>query len=291
MILPQGVYPAAVTPFDEKGRVDHAAFACLLAHFRAEGCRGVVVAGTNGEGPSLSAVEKRDFVKAAVSHAQGMPVISGVATPSLDEAVWLCRQSADAGAVAILLMAPMYFREASESGVEAWLRSVLDRSPLPVVVYNFPRRTGIRLEPSLMARLAEHPNFLGIKDSSGEVENIAAYAEAAPGKRLFVGDETLLGTAMAAGWTGTISGAANAVARWLAAALDDWNENRESALAKLELVQPAIRALRSVPQPMAHKAILAERGVLPNATVRLPLEELPAERLIEVRAAIERLYA
>ncbi|MGV3614556.1 MAG: dihydrodipicolinate synthase family protein [Fimbriimonas sp.] len=289
MSLQPGVYPAAVTPFDERGKVDLAGVARLLAYFRSEGCQGVVVSGSNGEGPSLSAVEKRDLVKAAVPLADGMAVISGVATPSLEEAVWLCRQSGDAGATAALLMAPGFFREASEAGIEAWFTAVMDRSPIPVLVYNFPARTGVRLEAPLIARLAEHPRFLGLKDSSGERANLSDYAAAAPGKRLFVGDETLLGDAMAAGWSGTISGAANCLSRWFVAALADWESDRESALAKLELVAPALKALRSAPQPMAHKAILRERGVLPSAAVRLPLEELDEARLTSVREALQTL--
>jgi 4-hydroxy-tetrahydrodipicolinate synthase len=289
--LAPGVYPASVTPFDDRGRLDLLAVAKLLAYFRAEGCQGVVLAGTNGEGPSLSAVEKRDLVKAAVPLADDLAVILGIATPSLEEAVWLSRQASDAGAKAVLLMPPGFFRDASEAGIEAWFRAVMDRSPLPVLVYNFPKRAGVRLEAELIARLADHPHFLGLKDSSGEAGNIAAYAGAAKGKALFVGDETLLADAMAAGWSGTISGAANCLSRWFAATLNDWPQNRESAMAKLELVRPALDALRAVPQPMGHKVILRNRGVLPNAKVRLPLEELDEASLGELTSTLERLGA
>lgn len=289
MSLAPGVYPASVTPFDDRGRIDLPAVARLLAYFRSEGCQGVVLAGTNGEGPSLSAVEKRDLVKAAVPLAADLAVILGIATPSLEEAVWLSRQAADAGAAAVLLMPPGFFRDASEAGIEAWFRTVMDRSPLPVLVYNFPQRAGVRLEAELIARLADHPQFLGLKDSSGEAANLASYAGAAKGKSMFVGDETLLADAMAAGWSGTISGAANCLSRWFAAALRDWPEDRESAMAKLELVRPALSALRALPQPMAHKVILRDRGVLPNARVRLPLEELDEARLGELKLALETL--
>lgn len=291
MSLANGVYPAAVTPFDEKGRMDLPAVARLLAYFRAEGCRGVVLAGTNGEGPSLSAVEKRDLVKAAVPLASGLPVVLGVSTPSTEEAVWLCRQAAEAGAAAVLLMPPGFFREASQAGLEAWFRQVMDRSPSPVLVYNYPQRAGVRLEAALIARLADHPRFAGLKDSSGEIENISTYAEAAKGKALFVGDETLLADALTAGWSGTISGASNCLARWFAAVIDEWEPDQESARTKLKLIAPALKALRAIPQPMGHKAILRERGILPSSAVRLPLEELEESHLSEARAALERLGA
>src|SRR5690349_13881865 len=131
-----GLYPASVTPFDSEGQIDLPSLAKLLAYFEASGCRGVVLAGTNGEGPSLSAVEKRDLIREAMPTRGRLDVILGVATPSLEEAVWLNNQAAKAGAIASLVMPPGYFREASEEGVEGWFMQVLDRSKLPIIVYN-----------------------------------------------------------------------------------------------------------------------------------------------------------
>src|SRR5688572_23691682 len=99
-MLKPGVYPAAVTPFDEKGRVDMAGMARLLAWFEANGCVGAVLAGTNGEGPSLSATEKRDLIQHAVPLRGKLDLVLGIATPSLDEAIWLTRRAEEAGAVA-----------------------------------------------------------------------------------------------------------------------------------------------------------------------------------------------
>src|SRR4051812_46324331 len=112
----RGCYPAAVTPFREDGEVDQPGMARLLAWFESQGCAGAVLAGTNGEGPSLSAVEKRDLLRAMLPMRGKLELILGVATPSLSEAIWSCRQVAKAGATAALVMAPGYFREASEDG-------------------------------------------------------------------------------------------------------------------------------------------------------------------------------
>lgn len=281
-----GVYPAAVTPMDERGRIDMPGVARLLAWFRSEGCTGVVVAGTTGEGPSLSAIEKRELVKAAVPLADGMPVILGVATPSLEEAAWSCRQAHDAGAAAALVMPPMFFRDASEEGIALWYEALLARSPLPILVYNFPKRTGLTLSAELMARLARHERMLGLKDSSGDAANLPAYAEAARDKLLFVGDETLLVEALSHGWSGTISGAANAIPRWLSRIVGEWPENRESASVKHTLVMPTLRALREAPQPGTNKAILRDFGVLPGAHLRLPLIAPEPERYQEALRAV-----
>ena len=251
--------PAAVTPFDAEGRVDHAGVARLIAYFRAEGATGVVVGGTTGEGPSLSGFEKRDLVRGAAR--QGLPVWLGVATPSLEEAVWLAKEAGKAGAAGVLLMPPFFYHDLDPA---PWVRAFLDRSPLDALLYNFPR-----FAPALTPGcLAPHPRLAGLKDSSGVRENLAAFAAALPEGRLFVGDETLLGEALALGWRGSISGAANVLCRELAGALLDEGESRA---AKLELLLPRLREIRRTPQPMGHKRALVERGVLERADVRLPL--------------------
>src|SRR4051812_1946026 len=108
MVLERGIYPAAVTPFDEKGRVDILCVARLLAWFESNGCKGAVLAGTNGEGPSLSPVEKRDLLRDAMPLRGTLDLILGIATSSSDEAIWLCKQAGAVGAKAILLMPPYY---------------------------------------------------------------------------------------------------------------------------------------------------------------------------------------
>ena len=284
-MLKPGVYPASVTPMTPDGKIDLPAIVSLLAHFRSAGCKGIVLAGTNGEGPSLSAVEKRDLIRAAVPIFPDFAVISGIATPSLEEAIWLSQQSQKAGAVAGLVMPPGYFREASCNGIVQWFEKLMDASDLPILVYNFPQRTGITLTPEMVSSLAQHPRMLGLKDSSGEESNLTGYAKALEGhdKCLFVGNETLLWKALEAGWSGTISGAANVLATWLAKVVEEYFAGeRESASVKFQLALKGIEALRGVPQPGLNKAILHRRGVLPHPSLRLPLEEPDAKQADEV---------
>jgi 4-hydroxy-tetrahydrodipicolinate synthase len=271
-MLKRGCYPASVTPFDAKGKIDMAALANLLAWFKSNGCAGAVLAGTNGEGPSLSATEKRDLVRGAVpiGHELGLQIILGVATPSLDEATWLCRQAGQSGAEAVLLMPPGYFREASEEGLEAWFNAVMDASPLDILIYNFPKRAGISISCELMGRLAQHPKMAGLKDSSGEVQNLPGYRSVLPAEKvLYVGDETLLLQALDHGWTGTISGAANLIPRWLSQIATE--EDLASREVKFQMVLPALKAIRTTPQPAGNKMILKRLGVLERDDVKLPL--------------------
>jgi 4-hydroxy-tetrahydrodipicolinate synthase len=274
-----GVYPAAVTPFNERGAIDFPGVARLLARFADKGCKGVVVAGTNGEGPSLTTPEKSELIRFAVAHGGSLEAVLGIASNSVDEAAWLCRQAGDAGCRTVLLMPPSYFREATEEGLESWFRSVLDRSPVNVLIYNFPKRTGLALSPELVHRLGSHDRMVGLKDSSGSRENLAAYAQAVPGKLLYVGDETLLTEALTAGWSGTISGAANVLPEWLVQVVAEWHAQQESAEAKFGVILPHIEALRSLPQPAANKRALRELGIIDDDRLRPPLigmADLPA---------------
>ncbi|MBS1714804.1 MAG: dihydrodipicolinate synthase family protein [Armatimonadetes bacterium] len=282
-VLPAGCYPAAVTPFDGQGRVDTASLTKLLAYFDAAGCRGVVLAGTNGEGPSLSNYEKRDLIRTAATSKGRLRLILGIATPSLPEAEWLSVQAHKDGADAVLVMPPGYFRQATEDGVAAWFERLLDASPIPVIAYNYPKMTGITLTPGLLSRLAGHPNLAGVKDSSGESANLAAYRSVLSDRHvLFVGDETLLPDALDSGWTGTISGAANVVPRWLARLVDEDATQRGSLI---DLVAPVVQVVRAGPQPALNKAVLAALGVIDDAAPRLPLTTVdPAECL----AVLER---
>ncbi len=285
-----GVYPAAVTPMTPAQKIDFESLAKLLSWFESAGCRGAVLAGTNGEGPSLSAIEKRELIERAAGMRGKLDLILGIATPSLEEAVWLGRRAADSGAIAALVMPPGYFREASEEGLAAWFEALLDRSPIPILVYNFPQRTGITLRPGLIERLGRHPQMAGVKDSSSEEANLAGYREAlGDDKVLFVGNETLLLSAMESGWTGTISGAANSVPHALASIVEAWSEgDRTSAQERFSILLPVLEALRAAPQPAGHKGVLARFGVLDWPTVRLPLEAADASVTESLCAAIEQ---
>lgn len=267
-----GVYPASVTPFDAKGRVDMVSVARLLAWFEAGGCAGAVLAGTNGEGPSLGLVEKRDLLRQAMPLRGRLDLVLGIATSSLDEAHWLCKQAYSTGAAAVLLMPPSYFKEASEDGLLRWFEEVIADSPVPVLVYNFPQRTGVHIRPEFLERLARLDNFAGAKDSSGDRENLASYKAAAGDRSLFVGNETLLIEALGAGWSGTISGAGNALPMWLSQIVAEWvGGNKAGAETKFQLLLPAIEALRNSPQPSVNKELLRRKGILSEADVRLPL--------------------
>lgn len=270
--------PAAVTPLLPNGELDLPSLVRLRAWFEVAGCDGWVIAGTNGEGPSLSFYEKRELITAAVSLGKPFRTLLGVSATAVEDAKATVRMAAKAGADGVLLMAPNYFREAPWIAVSAWFAEVLAASDLPVVLYNFPARTGFDLPPSGVASLMKYDSFAGLKDSSGSVENLAAYRAALPGKELFVGDERLLPSALDSGWTGSISGVANSIPAWLRVGISD--------PVKWEMVLPVIERLRKSPQPATHKALLHRAGVLSHPAMKLPL--LAADDVSELYGFIQQ---
>lgn len=239
-----------------------------MAHFESQGCRGAVLAGTNGEGPSLGAVEKRDLIRGAMPLRGGLDLILGVSTSSLDEAKWLCEQAFKCGAAGALVMPPSYYK-ARDEGLIKWFEVLCASTELPIIAYNFPQRTGVELTAGLLSRMG---GVAGVKDSSSQVENISSFPPVLGDRALFVGDETLLWQALEAGFTGTISGVANVMPGWLSQVVCEFGS--ESGRVKFEMALPAIRAVKAAPQPMAHKVILKRLGILERADVRLPLETL-----------------
>lgn len=263
-----GAYTALVTPFGNDGEIDYPGVARLLAWHESEGMDGVVIAGTNGEGPSLSAIEKRDLTKFAVSHAGSLKIIFGAGTCSLPEAIWLCNQAEKSGAVAALVLPPFYFSP-TESGIEQWFTSLVDNTKIPVILYNFPKPTKITLSPHMVGRLLTQDRIIGIKDSSGDEGYLNdCLAETVPkSKSMLVGDERLLLTCLKQGGSGTISGLANSFPRLVSRQVAEQTDTMQT------LINEAVANVKCHPQPAVHKAILNHKG-LPGGRVRLPLVDL-----------------
>lgn len=279
-----GVYPALPTPFDSKGRVDMISVARLLARAEAHGCQGVVFAGTTGEGSSLSAVEKRDLIRESISHRGPLQVILGLATNSLDEAIWLCKRAADFDCAAVLAMPPSFFRDATCEGGLAWMRALIQASPVPVLAYNFPKYMLHPFTAEALGYLGKLPMFAGCKDSSGTPENLGAFRTAVgSAPSLMTGRELLLPEAKHAGWNGTISGVASVLGNWVC----EINKNdAESAAAKVDLLKPIADALRDAGMTPCLKALLHAEGVLETPDMRLPLEPCNPDAVERVKELI-----
>ena len=172
----RGVFAPIVTPFrPSDGEVDLPWIAGHVAYLRAHGCTGVIPCGTNGEAASLSVAERIQVAEAALAAAGDMPVIVGTGAAALPDAVALTRHAFAAGAAAVLVMPPFYFKKPSDLGVAAWFQRLFDAAVPPggrVLLYHIPQTTGVPITDGvLQALLASHGALVyGLKDSTGDPE-------------------------------------------------------------------------------------------------------------------------
>ncbi|MCS6922940.1 MAG: dihydrodipicolinate synthase family protein [Fimbriimonadales bacterium] len=281
-----GVHVAAITPFTAAGDIDAPYLTRLLAHFEAHGAQGVVVAGSTGEGPSLSAPEKVQLYELAVQAKGRLQVIAGVLVCSLEEALYLARQAQKAGCDALMVAPPFYY-PASHDGLVAFYRAVLDASRLPVILYNIPQRTRVRLTPALLDALMDHPHLHGIKDSSGSVRSLIQFLRYAPRLRVWVGEEKLLSRCLQRGGAGAISGLANVYLAPMARLFEAFQ--RGEACGGLQtLIDTAADVIDTFPAPANFKHALTHAG-FPPTHVRPPLTDLTESQRRALDEAWNRL--
>lgn len=281
-----GSIVALVTPF-RNGAVDHETLAELVEWQIESGTSGVVPVGTTGESPTLTPAEHEEVVTRVVAETAGrVPVIAGTGSNSTAEAVHFTRHAAEVGADAVLVVVPYYNRPTQE-GLIAHFTELHDCTELPLIIYNIPPRSAVDLTVDSMARLAELPRVIGVKDATGDLARVALQRMACgPGFVQVSGeDATALGF-NAQGGSGCISVTAN-VAPAACARLQASCQAGDyaTALEWQDRLMPLHRALfiESSPAPVKYALSLLERCA---PDVRLPLVELRDETRTAVAAAM-----
>jgi 4-hydroxy-2-oxoglutarate aldolase len=232
----QGVYPPVLTPF-RGGEVAHDRLARNLSRLSAHPLAGYVVLGSTGEFPLLAEGEKEGVIATAREHTPGDRIlVAGTGGESTEACVRLTRRAAHLGADLAIVITPSYYKGMMKpAALLRHYRTVADASPLPILLYNFPANTGINLEPDTVARLAEHPNIRGIKDSSGNVPQAAEMIRLTPKTfDVFVGSPIAFVPALLVGAAGGILAIANLAPAeccevWRLAQLGDWAGARDVA--------------------------------------------------------------
>ncbi|MBX3274045.1 MAG: 4-hydroxy-tetrahydrodipicolinate synthase [Sandaracinaceae bacterium] len=283
----EGVLPALVTPFRE-GALDEPALRALVERLIAGGVAGLVPCGTTGESVALSDAEHARVIAAVVAQARGrVPVIAGAGTASTAHSIHLARQAKEAGADGLLLVCP-YYNRPTQAGLEAHFRAILAAAPLPAVLYNIPGRTGVDLAVETLARLADVPEIVAIKEATGNVLRTQEIL-AALGDRFTVlsGDDALTLPVLALGGRGVISVTANAFPRAVCdvVARFDAGDLAGARAAHLRLA-PVHQAMFLESNPGPIKAVLAAAGHC-APEVRLPLAWPSDATVARVRATCE----
>ncbi|WP_329056091.1 4-hydroxy-tetrahydrodipicolinate synthase [Amycolatopsis sp. NBC_01488] len=283
---------AMVTPMQPGGTLSEPGLAGLLDHLLATGCDGLVVGGTTGESPTLTEREAAGLVRSVVAQAGSRArVLAGVGTYDTAASIRRARAAEAAGADGLLLVCPYYSRP-TQAGVIAHCLAVADATELPVMLYDVPARAGLAMTPETLVELAAHPRIRAVKDAKGDLFE-AMTVMTRTGLAYYCGIDELNLPYLACGAAGLVSVVANVAADRTAALIEavhrsDLGRAREIQASLLPLTDAI---MRSGPGVTMAKAVLAELGVIPHATVRLPLVETTPTNLpdfgqeFEVRAA------
>jgi 4-hydroxy-tetrahydrodipicolinate synthase len=207
-----GVGTALVTPFTKSGDVDEAGVKRLARRQIDAGVHFLVPCGTTGETPTLSAAERRRVVELVVEAANGqVPVMAGAGGYDTREVVHAAREMHQAGANGLLSVTP-YYNKPTPEGLFQHFSAVADATELPIVLYNVPGRTGCNMEAPTVARLATIPHIVGVKEASGNIQQMAEILRAVPASfQVLSGDDAITIPLMAIGGRGIISVASNSV--------------------------------------------------------------------------------
>jgi len=285
-----GVFPAMTTPFHDDERIDFETLQQNARRLERAGVDGLVPVGTTGESATMTHDEHVEVIEAVVEAVDDVPVIAGSGSNNTREALDLSRRAEAAGADGLLLISP-YYNKPEPDGMEAHFRAVADEVDLPQIIYNVPSRTGRNIAVETAVNLARHPNVVGYKAASGDMNRICEVIERTREEAFGVlsGDDSMTLPVVATGGTGCISVAANVepercVAMVGAALEGDMERARE---LHYEL-GPLFRTLFVETNPIPIKEAMAMRGHMPR-TMRPPLSYLSEANRERLRSVLESL--
>ncbi|HXK08801.1 MAG TPA: 4-hydroxy-tetrahydrodipicolinate synthase [Vicinamibacteria bacterium] len=285
-----GVGTALVTPFTSSGAVDEAAVRRLARRQIEAGVHFLVPCGTTGEAPTLTPEERRRVVEVVAEEARGrVPVLAGAGGYDTREVVESARAMHQAGADGLLSVTP-YYNKPTPDGLVRHYQAIAEATPLPVVVYNVPGRTGCNVEPSTLARLAAIPRVAGVKEASGNMTQICEVVRAArDGFLVLSGDDALTLPAMAVGARGIVSVASNEVPGEMARLVEAAERNDFAAAREVHArLLPLLLANFAESNPVPVKAAMALMGLI-EESYRLPMVPPRAETREKLRRVLASL--
>ncbi|MGH9431986.1 MAG: dihydrodipicolinate synthase family protein [Terriglobia bacterium] len=290
----KGIFPAVVSPFDKTGKLDEGMFRSNLGRYAGMGLGGVVVSGSTGEAPYLTGRERLRLVEVARSILKPPELlIAGTGLESTAATLELSQEAIRRGADALLLLPPAYYKPVMRSDVLIrHYRALADQLRRPLIIYSIPQFSGIAIEPATIAHLSRHPNIIGLKESSGDMEFLrAVLRRVRPGFRVLCGSPARLLQALRLGAAGGVLGPANFVPQLCIGIYDAFAKRQYKRAEELQqkltpLVQP-ISGAYGVPGIKAALSLAGYAGGYP----RPPLQPVDAKGKRAILAALNAARA
>lgn len=285
-----GLGVAMVTPFGPDGNIDYASLKALIERQLAQGVDYLVVLGTTAETPALTVEERHAVARFVAEQTDGrVPLILGVGG-NCTAAVVQELQTADLRGYGAVLSVVPFYNKPSQAGMKAHFRAIAQSSPLPVVLYNVPGRTGANMSATTTLELAAEPNIAAIKEASGNLKQIEEILAHKPvGFSVLSGDDGITLPLMAMGGVGVISVAGNVVPEHMAALVHDCLQGRWDEARRLhERLSGLFDLLFAEGNPAGIKGAMAVRGYITN-TLRLPMTPVSASLMDRLRTCLDTL--
>ncbi len=287
----EGVFPALITPFQKNANkdLDLDGLRSNISFLLNAGVHGIVPCGSTGESATLSFAEHEKVIEVSIDETAGMvPVLAGTGSNNTAEAIRFSKAAKDAGADGILAISP-YYNKPNRAGLIKHYSALADLD-IPVVMYNVPGRTGQNLAPDLVAELAGNPNIVGIKEASGDVNQISQILELTVDEDFSVisGDDGLTLPLLSIGCVGIISVVANILPRPMIAMYEaQKNGDFETARRIHYEIAPLCRAMFIESNPIPVKKALDIKGFAAGP-LRLPLDEASDETTEKLRSVLSK---
>ncbi len=291
MFALRGAYAPIPTPFwnDE---IAYPQLKANLEKWAASRLEGLVVCGSNGEFPLLDEQEKTElFMFVRKNFPANRPVIAGTGCESLRTTIRLTKLAAEAGIDAALVVTPWYYKGSmKDDSLKAYYSELADLSPIPIILYNMPRNTGVEMNAAVISELSQHPNIIGIKDSSGNIVQIADILnKAATDFAVFAGSGSFLYSSLVLGATGATMAVANVVPDLCAEIIHLYREGQYQAAKKLQMDILDINAAVTSKWGIAGlKAALDMLGYY-GGPLRKPLRPLNVEAKQQIKYLLEKI--
>jgi 4-hydroxy-tetrahydrodipicolinate synthase len=284
------VMTAMITPFDESGAVNYPEVERLAAHLADQGTDTLVVCGTTGESPTLTWDEEFALFKVVQSAVSGKAkVMAGTGSNSTTEAISATQKAAALGLDGSLQVVP-YYNKPPQEGLYQHFKAIAQATDLPIMLYNVPGRTSQNLLPETVARLAEVPNIVAIKEASGNLDQVSLVRRLTPSTfDIYSGDDTLTLPILAVGGCGVVSVASHLVGPALQEMIQSFEagQNEKARQIHLQLL-PLSKALFSTTNPIPVKQAMALLG-WQVGSCRLPLGEASADTTDMLKVALQEL--
>lgn len=285
-----GSIVAMITPFDENNRVDEEGIKNLVEFHINNGTDGIVPCGTTGESPTLSHEEHNRVVEITVKAAAGrVPVIAGTGSNSTAEALHMTAHAKEVGADAVLLVVP-YYNKPTQKGLYLHFKTIAEQVDIPGIIYNIPSRAGVNLLPSTLAELATLKNIVGVKEASGNLEQMAEIRHLCGDKiTLLSGDDKIILPVLSIGGKGVISVVANIIPEAVSTMVKKYLEGDVTeALAIFQnTVYPLSHSMFYETNPIPVKTAVRLMG-LPAGALRLPLTDLEESNLKKLQEDLKK---